>query len=289
MPIKISTYDKNDFFNNWDKVNKNLGKRWDEVVKHSPHKELKNPTLTDAYFVQAITKILSKLIPKKRGLKILKYDLYNEATMTSTLAQWFLNRNYNYFGVDISKEVVKLAKKNFKKKVGKQNFKVGDIRELPFKDQTFDAVFSFGTIEHIRENQKSVDEAYRVLKPGGIFITGVNNKLDMWGSYFVNEYTNKLFKHITSYEPSFFPWDQRRWLSKAGFKKITTTGMITFPHLIRYLDLYFEWKQLSGIKKNIWNFGVIKPLIKMATFLDNVDGIRMFGMHTTSYGFKIKK
>ena len=110
------------------------------------------------------------------NLKVLKYDLYNEATMTATLADWFLSRGYDYYGVDISKEVVKLARKNFRGRVDSRHFKYGDIRKLPFKDNTFDIVFSFGTIEHIRENFKSVCEAYRVLKPGGLFITGINNK-----------------------------------------------------------------------------------------------------------------
>lgn len=286
MHIKISTYDKNDFFNNWEKVNKNLGKRWDEVVKFSPHKDLKKPTLTDLYFVSAITKLLDLWIPNKKRLKILKLDLYNEATMTATLADWFLNRKCDYYGVDISKEVIKLARKNFKGRVQSSHFKIGDIRNLPFKKNTFDVVFSFGTIEHIRENQLAVNEAYRVLKNGGIFITGVNNKLDMWLSYFVNEFFNRKFKHITSYEPSYFPWEQRNWLKKAGFKKVKTSGMITFPHLIRYADLYVEWKKVGGLLRVIWDNVLIKSLIKLAKNLDNIGFIRIFGMHTTSYGIK---
>jgi len=63
---KISTYDKNDFFNNWKNINKNLGDRWDAVVKYSPHKDLKKPTLTDNYFVDAIVRLLSVWLPKKK-------------------------------------------------------------------------------------------------------------------------------------------------------------------------------------------------------------------------------
>lgn len=288
MKTKISTYDRNDFYNNWEKINKDLGKRWDEVVKHSPHKELEKPTLTDLYFVSAITKLIGKWMKKKKGLKLLKFDLYNEATMTSYLADWFLARDYDYFGVDISREVVKLAKKNFKGRVEKNHFLVGDIRKLPFKDNTFDFVFSFGTIEHIRENEQAVKEAFRVLKPGGLFITGVNNKLDMWFSYFVNEATNRIFKNITSYEPSYFPWDQRRWLKEAGFMDIKVTGMITFPHIIRYIDLFIEWKKVNGLLRSSWDNLVIRPLVMMANFLDSVDSVRRFGMHTTALGIKPK-
>ncbi|MDP3973580.1 MAG: methyltransferase domain-containing protein [Candidatus Daviesbacteria bacterium] len=282
----LSTYDKNDFYHNWEKINKDLDKRWDAVVKNSPHKELKKATLTDLYFVKIITKHLRKWVPNEKGLKVLKLDLYNEATMTATLADWFIQRKYEYFGVDLSKEVVKLARRNFSKKLNVKNFKVGDIRKLPFKSNTFDIVFSFGTIEHIRENQQAVNEAFRVLKPGGIFITGVNNKLDMWGSYFVNELTNKLFKHITSYEPSYFPWEQRKWLKQAGFTNIKTTGMILFPHILRYTDLFIEWKNINGMAKFAWDKLIIIPMIKLAEQMENVKVLRLFGMHTTSLGLK---
>lgn len=284
---KITTYDKHDFFHNWHEVNKNLGERWDAVIEYNPHHNI-GQTLTDKYWISAITKLLGKWLPKKKGLKILKYDLYNEATGTSEITEWLMRRGYDVYGVDISKEVIKRAKRNFKGKILPSHFKEGDIRDLPFKDNTFDIVFSYGTIEHIRENQLSVFEAYRVLKPGGIFVTGINNRLDMWGSYFVNEITNKLYKHITSYEASFFPWQQREWLNQAGFEKIHTTGMIMLPHLIRYTDLFIEYKVKIKLMKSLWDTLVIRPSIFIAKILDDIDPLRFFAMHTTSYGYKPK-
>ena len=61
-----------------------------------------------------------------------------------------------------------------------------------------------------------------------------------------------------------------------------------FPHLIRYMDLFIEWKQMNGSIKFVWNNLVIRSLIKVATFLDGLDTIRLLGMHTTSYGIKPK-
>jgi len=74
---EISTYDKHDFFHNWKEVNENLAERWDSVIRHNPHHGI-GKTLTDKYWVYAITKLLGRWLPKQRGLKILKYDLYNE-------------------------------------------------------------------------------------------------------------------------------------------------------------------------------------------------------------------
>lgn len=42
-----------------------------------------------------------------------------------------------------------------------------DAEHLPFRDSTFDYVYSFGVMHHAPDTQGCVDEAYRVLRPGG--------------------------------------------------------------------------------------------------------------------------
>ena len=284
------TYDRKGFFEDWDKVNKNLGERWDKVLKTNPHKDIGHETITDRYFVFSITNRLWELIPHKKGLKLLKYDLYNEATGTGGTMRWLMSKGYNCYGVDISQEVVKLARKNFSKEIPvNKYFKVGDVRKLPFKDNTFDVVFSFGTIEHIRENQKACEEAFRVLKPGGIFITNVNNKINIWGNYLINEATNVLFSKIISYEPSFSPWAQKSWVVNSGFSNIKVDGMITFPHIFRYLDFVAEWKRFPKILKLIIEFLILKPWIWFSKITDEIFFMRYLGMHTSCSGIKPKR
>jgi ubiquinone/menaquinone biosynthesis C-methylase UbiE len=42
-----------------------------------------------------------------------------------------------------------------------------DAERLPFPDTTFDYVYSFGVMHHAPDTQKCIDEALRVLRPGG--------------------------------------------------------------------------------------------------------------------------
>lgn len=42
-----------------------------------------------------------------------------------------------------------------------------DGEHLPFPDQTFDYVYSFGVMHHASDTQRCIDEAYRVLRGGG--------------------------------------------------------------------------------------------------------------------------
>lgn len=47
------------------------------------------------------------------------------------------------------------------------NYLCSDAEHLPFPDSTFDYVYSFGVMHHAPDTQRCVDEAYRVLRPGG--------------------------------------------------------------------------------------------------------------------------
>jgi ubiquinone/menaquinone biosynthesis C-methylase UbiE len=44
---------------------------------------------------------------------------------------------------------------------------VGDIHDLPFEDNSVDAIICVSVLEHVEEPQKAVKEMHRVLKPGG--------------------------------------------------------------------------------------------------------------------------
>lgn len=45
-----------------------------------------------------------------------------------------------------------------------------DLTRLSFEDRSFDAVFSFDVLEHVPDYQKGLQEVFRVLKPGGMFL-----------------------------------------------------------------------------------------------------------------------
>jgi tocopherol O-methyltransferase len=50
------------------------------------------------------------------------------------------------------------------------NFQVADALNLPFADNSFDLVWSLESCEHFPNKLKFLQESYRVLKPGGIFL-----------------------------------------------------------------------------------------------------------------------
>ena len=81
------------------------------------------------------------------------------------------------YGVDYSLESVKLSREvnedNIKK--GKVEVLEGNVQSLPFDDNTFDIVTAFETVYFWPDIKNSFGEVKRVLKPGGIFLIGMES------------------------------------------------------------------------------------------------------------------
>ena len=72
-----------------------------------------------------------------------------------------------YYGIDISSEMLDIAKSRHPT----YNFEITDGRSIPYKAQFFDTVFSVLLFQHLslRAVKKYINEAFRVLKTGGVF------------------------------------------------------------------------------------------------------------------------
>jgi SAM-dependent methyltransferase len=71
-------------------------------------------------------------------------------------------------GIDISPQMIARAKKHLAL-LGMTNvrFEVGEAEALPFGDGTFDVVMSNGAFNLSFSKEKALEEAFRILKPGG--------------------------------------------------------------------------------------------------------------------------
>ena len=130
------------------------------------------------------------------------------------ISRWLSSYGFKVDAIDISKEAIKIAKKQ-KSKV---NFIYGDIFGLKRKGNYYNAVFSLHVMEHIKNIDETLKEICRILRSDGKLIIRIPNSDSLeagmagknwfhWDEkYHVNHWKYGEFKSL---------------LLKAGFKKVT--------------------------------------------------------------------
>jgi len=81
--------------------------------------------------------------------------------------------------IDLTPRSIELVKHRFELYGFPVDARVGDAEKLPFSDNSFDVVYSFGVLHHTPNTPKAVDEIYRVLKPGGRAIVMLYHRQSM--------------------------------------------------------------------------------------------------------------
>jgi ubiquinone/menaquinone biosynthesis C-methylase UbiE len=78
----------------------------------------------------------------------------------------------SYTGLDISQPLLD----TLHRRMPELKLLQGDAEELPFEDRSFDAVLVFAGLHHLPHYARSLHHAFRVLRPGGVFVCFEPNK-----------------------------------------------------------------------------------------------------------------
>lgn len=132
--------------------------RWAQVwagsdVEYDPARE---PQLHDSL------ELILRHWPEPRGGRFLEAGC-GPAANALNLARWGID----VAGVDLAPEAIEGARAAFARHQLEGTFLLGDVRGLPFPDESFDFVYAGGVVEHFRESSQAVVEMTRVLTPGG--------------------------------------------------------------------------------------------------------------------------
>lgn len=76
-------------------------------------------------------------------------------------------------GVDVDEEAIAYARARYAS--GNVEFEAMDVSSLRFDADSFDAVVSFETIEHVDDREAFLHEVSRVLRPSGTFVVSTPN------------------------------------------------------------------------------------------------------------------
>lgn len=106
-----------------------------------------------------------------------------------------IKEGFHCLGFDINKDMLEEGKKILAKNgIDTELIKEGGIYNIPYEDNTFDAILCLGVLGNIPEHKKVFQEFKRVLKSKGRVIISLNNEL--FSLFSMNEYTLKFYKEI---------------------------------------------------------------------------------------------
>ncbi len=92
------------------------------------------------------------------------------------MAEALAQRGAAVTGIDPAKEAIAAARAHADSSGLAIRYDVGVGEDLPYEHGAFDYVVCVDVLEHVADLQKVLDETYRVLKPGGVFLFDTINR-----------------------------------------------------------------------------------------------------------------
>jgi len=82
--------------------------------------------------------------------------------------EWGKSSPRSLTGVDLTPRAIEFTRSRFQAHGLESRLECADAERLPFDDDSFDLVYSWGVLHHSPNTAKAIDEVFRVLRPGGI-------------------------------------------------------------------------------------------------------------------------
>lgn len=219
----------------------NLQTYWDNIARERLHyKYGDTQNICFEYSKIVIHEFLEAFV-QLEGKIIFKSDLWEEAIdLERSYCKEILKNYKNSFlaGIDISPVVVKRAIHNLTPLGGHFGFGMGDMKNIPYKSNSFDFIYSSGSIEHILDPQEALKEYYRILKPNGKALITVPSRFSYYRIF--QDIAVRFIKglHYGQWEKKFTRREFRKMVEAEGFKLIKIKKILLNPpyahHLYRF-------------------------------------------------------
>jgi ubiquinone/menaquinone biosynthesis C-methylase UbiE len=150
---------------------------------------------------------------------------------TGLFVERYIEAGGSAIGIDISRKMIEKARR----RCTECDYTLGTGEKIPFYDNSFDAVSSLLVFSYIKDPEMMLNEAYRVLKPGGkIAICTLGKKLLTWGIpaiYHISEKMNVNHVVMKNFGEHYYDRKEMKDLFyNAGFSDITVQWC-SFAHI----------------------------------------------------------
>jgi ubiquinone/menaquinone biosynthesis C-methylase UbiE len=111
---------------------------------------------------------------------------------TGFLSIMLAEMGYSVVGIDFSEEMLKLARRKIDERGLEVSLKIGDAEDLPFEDNSFDAIVNRAVLWTLPDPKRALEEWKRVLKPGGTLCFFLHGHLSRGSSHQMRKQLNSL-------------------------------------------------------------------------------------------------
>jgi ubiquinone/menaquinone biosynthesis C-methylase UbiE len=146
-----------------------------------------------------------------------------------------------FYGVDLSLESLKIARRNFKGVFPLILLRYG-VKNIPFRDASVDMVVSSEVLEHLDQPHHYLREIYRVMKKGGYL--SLSTPCTSMYCYPHNLFymvtkpvdwvqklnSHKYWKEALHWHPGLRPRILRKWMKEAGFSILNHVSRLWYYH-----------------------------------------------------------
>ncbi|MFH1759929.1 MAG: class I SAM-dependent methyltransferase [bacterium] len=142
------------------------------------------------------------------------------------------NKTFKFYGIDYSIKMLEYARKEY----GIDELVCADARNIPFKTNSMDLIFSMGLFQYTVSAPGIAESLYSILKPSGVcFINTLSS------AFRIRAHT----RGVTSY----YPKEIKNIFYNAGFRRVRVAPVLLVPGFLRMFHFLEEIKIIHAI---IW-------------------------------------
>ncbi len=187
-------------------------------------------------------------------------------------SQWAKSKPRSLTGIDLTPRAVEHTQKRFTLLGLNSNLKVADAEQLPFNDNSFDLIYSWGVLHHTPNTPQAIKEIFRLLRPGGKARIMIYHKYSLTGYMLWIRYglltarpfrslKDIYFNHLESPGTKAYSIDEARDMF-SQFSKVSIKSQLSFGDLLEGSVGQKHRGILLSMAKKLWPKRILRTLFK---------------------------
>lgn len=218
---------------------------------HHPLRDLasgQNDLIFPEHKSNYLIRLIKQILENKQNLNILDFGCGNGSLLkclSKKLSSIRPTFTFKTYGIDISQGMIYEAQKFWKNESNIPQFDILFEDKTPYKNDFFDFIIASSVFHHINPAERSatLQEIYRILKPGGYFLMIEHNPLNPITNYIVKRTPMDVNAKLLN------PFEAKKLIQFSGFDCVRTDYILFFPPKIKklwFLERYMRWLIFGG-------------------------------------------